>query len=228
MHMNIAVAVPDVARASASPAMLVLDNLICRFGTIQAVDGASLRIQPGEHVAITGANGSGKSTLLRAILGFHTDVSGRISVDGEVAQSAEEWRQRRERVAWMPQRQAKGRFPLLVRELLESSGNSEVATEAAHRLGIGQLLGRPLHTLSGGQLQRSFLSRALGAVASHAGLLLADEPTAALDFDGQRAVAEELAALPVSLLVVTHDRAVAQRCDRVLEMAGGKLREVRT
>ena len=225
--MNIAVAVPDVARASASPAMLVLDNLICRFGTIQAVDGASLRIQPGEHVAITGANGSGKSTLLRAILGFHTDVSGRISVDGEVAQSAEEWRQRRERVAWMPQRQAKGRFPLLVRELLESSGNSSAAIEAATRLGVGQLLDRPLHTLSGGQLQRSFLSRALGAVANHSGLLLADEPTAALDFDGQRAVAEELAALPVSLLVVTHDRAVAQRCDRVLEMAGGQLREVR-
>ena len=225
--MNIAVAVPAVVTAGARPAELALGNLICRFGTMQAVDGVNLRVQPGEHVAIIGANGSGKSTLLRAILGFHADVSGRISVDGEIAGSAGEWRKRRERVAWMPQRQAKGRFPLLVRELLESSGNSGVAIEAAHRLGMGQLLERPLHTLSGGQLQRSFLSRALGAVASHAGLLLADEPTAALDFDGQRAVAEELATLPVSLLVVTHDRAVAQRCDRVLEMAGGQLREVR-
>jgi zinc transport system ATP-binding protein len=226
--MNIAVAIPAVAAASARPATLELDSLICRFGTMVAVNGVSLQVQPGEHVAITGANGSGKSTLLRAILGFHADVAGRISIDGEIAVSSEQWRNRRERVAWMPQRQAKGRFPLLVRELLESSGNSEVATEAAHRLGIGQLLERPLHTLSGGQLQRSFLSRALGAVASRAGLLLADEPTAALDFEGQRAVAEVLAALPVSLLVVTHDRAVAVRCDRVLEMAGGQLREVRS
>lgn len=225
--MNIAIAVPDAPRAVPRPAGLALDNLVCRFGPIQAVDGVSLRVQPGERVAITGANGSGKSTLLRAILGFHADVAGKISIDGEIAVSTEEWRKRRERVAWMPQRQAKGRFPLLVRELLQSSGNLEAATEAAHRLGIGPLLGRPLHTLSGGQLQRSFLSRALGAVASRAGLLLADEPTAALDFDGQRSVAEELAALPVSLLVVTHDRAVAERCDRVLEMAGGQLREVR-
>jgi zinc transport system ATP-binding protein len=88
------------------------------------------------------------------------------------------------------------------------------------------LIERPLHALSGGQLQRVFLARALGSLAGGAGLLLADEPTAALDFDGQAAVAEALRELPATVLVVTHDRAMADRCQRVVEMAGGQLREV--
>lgn len=59
------------------------------------------------------------------------------------------------------------------------------------------------------------------------GVLLADEPTAALDFAGQEEAAEVLTTLPVTVLVVTHDRAMAARCDRTLEMAAGRLREVR-
>jgi ABC-type lipoprotein export system ATPase subunit len=88
-------------------------------------------------------------------------------------------------------------------------------------------MARPLHALSGGQLQRVFLARALGSLAAGAGLLLADEPTAALDFDGQVKVAEVLRTLPATMLVVTHDRTMAARCDRVMEMAGGRLREVK-
>lgn len=223
--MNIAVAVPRLPLACAPPASLSLANLVCRFGAVDAVAGVDLEIRPGERVAIVGANGSGKSTLLRAILGLHRDVSGEVRVDGEIASSASDWRRRRARVAWMPQRQAQGRFPLLLHELLASGGDFEAACGAARRLGVDHLLDRPLHMLSGGQLQRSFLSRALGAVAGGAGMLLADEPTAALDFEGQRVVAEELQRLPATLLVVTHDRTLAQRCDRVLEMAGGRLRE---
>ena len=85
---------------------------------------------------------------------------------------------------------------------------------------------RPLHALSGGQLQRVFLARAVGGLAGGASLLLADEPTAALDFDGQIKVAEILQSLPSSALIVTHDRKMADRCHRVVEMAGGRLREI--
>ena len=59
-----------------------------------------------------------------------------------------------------------------------------------------------------------------------AGLLLADEPTAALDFSGQEQVAEMIAALPATLLVVTHDLNLAKKCQRVLQMAQGRIREM--
>ena len=88
------------------------------------------------------------------------------------------------------------------------------------------LADRPLHALSGGQLQRVFLARALGSIAGGAGLLLADEPTAALDFGGQAAVATVIAAQQVTVLVVTHDRTMASHCGRVIEMANGRAREV--
>lgn len=209
-----------------SPARLEIRQLVCRYGSTIAVDAVSLTVDPGEHIAMIGSNGSGKSTMLRAILGLHDDVRGEIVVDGAVAATAGGWAERRRRVAWMPQRQAAGRFPLLVRELLASSGHLDAALAAAERLGVEAFEDRPLGTLSGGQLQRVFLARALGCLASGSGLLLADEPTAALDFDTQAAVADLLGGLDSTVLVVTHDRAVAARCDRVVEMAGGRLRAV--
>lgn len=207
-------------------ASLNLDEVFCTFGPTAVVTGVNLSLQPGEHVALIGSNGSGKTTLLRAVLGLHPVRAGRIALDGQEALTDVHWREQRRRIAWMPQRQATGQFPLLVRELLTSSASPVAATVAAHDLGVGGLMARPLHALSGGQLQRVFLARALGGLAGGAGLLLADEPTAALDFDGQVKVAEVLRGLPATVLVVTHDRAMAARCHRVVEMAGGRLREV--
>lgn len=126
----------------------------------------------------------------------------------------------------MPQRLAPGRFPLLAGELLDSGGDPVAARDAAGRLDVGSLRDRPLDTLSGGQLQRVFLARALGAVAAGARVLFADEPTAALDFAGQEQVAALLAALPVTMVVISHDRTTTRACDRVAEMAAGRLRLV--
>ncbi|MFE9257296.1 metal ABC transporter ATP-binding protein [Streptomyces sp. NPDC006879] len=199
----------------------------CRHGRVAAVAAVDLEIAAGERVALTGTNGSGKTTLLRAVLGLHRQTSGRITVGGRETRTAAEWAWRRRACAWIPQKPATGRFPLLGRELLASSAAPREAGEAAAKLGVGALVSRPLHTLSGGQLQRMYLARAIGCVAAGAQVLLADEPTAALDFAGQEEAADVLTALPVTLVVVTHDRALAGRCDRVLEMAAGRLREVR-
>ena len=213
---------------SPQAAHLQFDAVVCAFGSLRVVDDVNREIHPGEHVALIGSNGSGKTTLLRAILGLHPLSAGQIKLDFTSALSAAEWNSRRSRIAWMPQRQSTGQFPLLVHELLASSSSPESALLHAQELGIESLLNRPLHSLSGGQLQRAFLARALGSLDGGAGLLLADEPTAALDFDGQVKVAEVLRGLSATVLVVTHDRAMAERCQRVMEMAGGRLREVRS
>ncbi|WP_283134828.1 ATP-binding cassette domain-containing protein [Rhizohabitans arisaemae] len=208
-------------------AALRLSAVRCRHGRLIAVDGVDLTLAPGEHLAITGTNGSGKSTLLRAVLGLHRETTGVIEVAGRQARGTADWRRRRAEVAWIPQRQGAGRFPLLVKELLDSGGHLDEAIAAAERLGVAGLLDRTLGTLSGGQLQRAYLARALGQVAAGAELVLADEPTAALDFAGQEQVAEVLAGLAAAVVVVTHDRVVAAACGRVAEMAAGRLREVR-
>ncbi|MCX4637451.1 ATP-binding cassette domain-containing protein [Streptomyces sp. RPA4-5] len=204
-----------------------MHGVVCRHGRLEAVSGVDLDVAAGERIALTGTNGSGKTTLLRAVLGLHRQVDGEILVGRRGARSAAEWAWRRRACAWIPQRPAAGRFPLLARELLASSGAPAEAASAAVRLGVGALGDRPLSSLSGGQLQRMHLARAVGCVAAGAGVLLADEPTAALDFAGQEEAAEVLTTLPVTVLVVTHDRAMAARCDRTLEMAAGRLREVR-
>ncbi|MBB6420079.1 ATP-binding cassette domain-containing protein [Streptomyces sp. AK010] len=202
-------------------------EVACRHGRVEAVRGVDLDIGAGERVALTGTNGSGKTTLIRAVLGLHRQAGGQITVGGRGTATAAEWAWRRRACAWIPQKPAVGRFPLLAHELLASSGARAEAVEAAAKLGVAALTGRPLHTLSGGQLQRMYLARAVGGVAAGAGVLLADEPTAALDFAGQEEAADVLLSLPVTVVVVTHDRALADRCDRVLEMAAGRLREVR-
>nr|WP_225955002.1 ATP-binding cassette domain-containing protein [Kibdelosporangium phytohabitans] len=198
----------------------------CRHGRRTVVSDVHLDVEPGQRVALTGTNGSGKTTLLRAVIGLHRAATGVIKVGEHRAVTSADWARRRTDAAWIPQRQAAGRFPLLARELLESSGAPVEANDAAMQLGVGQLRSRPLDTLSGGQLQRMYLARAMGCIAAGAGLLLADEPTAALDFEGQADAARLLTSLPVTVLVVTHDRAVVDACERVLEMAAGRLREV--
>ncbi|MBV9313357.1 MAG: ATP-binding cassette domain-containing protein [Pseudonocardia sp.] len=199
----------------------------CRFGQVTVVDSVRLDVAAGEHVAITGANGSGKTTLLRAALGLHPLAAGTVSVGGQPARCAADWVRRRREVAWVPQRLATGFFPLLVEELLASAGaGADAACHAATELGMVELGARPLHTLSGGQLQRAFLARAMGCIAAGARVLFADEPSAALDFAGQEQVARLLAGLPVTVVVISHDRAVTRACDRVAEMAAGRLRVV--
>ncbi|MFD0361328.1 metal ABC transporter ATP-binding protein [Nocardia sp. GCM10030253] len=205
---------------------LRLAGVSCRHGRVEVVSDVDLDVAAGQRIALTGTNGSGKTTLLRAVLGLHATARGEIVVGGRSGNSGAEQAWRRRICAWIPQRPAAGRFPLLAGELLASSGSGEHAEAMATRLGVGALVDRPLDTLSGGQLQRMHLSRAVGCVAAGAGVVLADEPTAALDFAGQEEAADVLAGLGVTLVVVTHDRALAQRCDRVLEMAAGRLREV--
>lgn len=207
-------------------AQVTFDRLSAAYGPVPAVRDVSLTVAGGEHLAVIGSNGSGKSTLLRCLLGLHRGAqSGTTAVDGHVAADGKAWAARRRRVAFVPQRPPAGRFPILVRELLASSGAPEAAMGAAELLGLADLTSRAVDRLSGGQVQRVFVARALGCVAAGADVLVADEPTSALDFEGQADVAGRLLALPITVILVTHDATFADRCDRRVEMADGTLRE---
>lgn len=207
------------------PAAISFEQVSVRFGNTVALDRVSFAVAAGQKIAIIGANGAGKSTLLRALLGLVFVDAGTVAVNGVSAQSSAEWTKRRMDVAYIPQRPAKGRFPLSVHELLKSSRNPNSAIKTAHDLGLSALMQRSVSTLSGGQLQRCYVARGIGSLAGGATVLVADEPTSALDFDGQKHLAQLLTEVPATLLVVTHERAVAEKCDRVFEMAGGVLRE---
>lgn len=200
-----------------------VNNLSVVFGHTTAVRDVAFEVRAGEKVVITGANGAGKSSVLRCILGLQVATSGSISVDGYVAHSPHDWQLRRRDIAYVPQRPPSGRFPMSVQELLQSSGGKDVAVRA-EQLGVAPLLRQSVSTLSGGQLQRCFIARALMQVDEGAAALLADEPTSALDFEGQESVAEILSSIPATLIVVTHEREMVARCDRSFEMAGGQLR----
>jgi ABC-type dipeptide/oligopeptide/nickel transport system ATPase subunit len=148
--------------------------------------------------------------------------AGSVRLDGVDARSCGEWHARRQAARMCPSAPRR-EVPAAGPRALASSG-SDAAADAT-RLGLGGLVERPFTTLSGGQLQRAYLARAVGSLATGRHLLLADEPTSALDFAGQDDVAQLLADLAVDRLVVSHDAAVVRHADRVLEMAGGSLRE---
>ncbi len=201
--------------------------MVACHGRAVVLAEVSLRIDAGSSVALCGSNGAGKSTLARCVLGLHPLTSGKVRLDGVHATSRAQWSRRRSDIAYVPQRPAMGRFPLLVRELLDSSGDPGAGRAAAERLQVDHLLERSANTLSGGQLQRVMIARGVACVARGASVIVADEPTSALDFDGQAEVAEILTGLGVTALIISHEQVLVDRCDRVVEMAQGRLREVR-
>ncbi len=186
----------------------------------------TLELRPGERVAIVGSSGAGKSTLAALLLRFLDPAGGRLLVGETDVRDVDPaaWRRR---VAWLPQRPRLEPGP--VAEAIRSgTGGDDGAVEAAARAAdAADLLGRQVGEggagLSAGQLRRVALARAL---LRDAPLLLLDEPTAHLDEESAAVVARAVASLPRDRTVVllTHDPALAAAADRVLVLDGGRLR----
>jgi manganese/zinc/iron transport system ATP- binding protein len=181
--------------------------------TRPALDGVSLTVPVGAHVALVGPNGSGKSTLLKAAAGLLPIRAGEVRVYGHPPGACHH------RVAYLPQRSAVDwRFPLTVRGLvltgryvhcgwLRRPGPRDAAlvVDVLDLLGLTALADRQIGQLSGGQQQRALLARAL---AQEADLLLLDEPLNAVDAETRAVVAEVIAALRrqgKTVVVATHD-----------------------
>jgi len=197
------------------------------------LDGISLEINAAESVAIIGASGSGKTTLLGILAGLDTPSSGSVLLDGnELTALDEEQRAvlRGELVGFVFQSfQLLGSLTALENVMLpgELRGDSDPRSEASEllrRVGLGDRATHYPRQLSGGEQQRVAIARAF---ASRPKILFADEPTGNLDKVTGARVIELLFDLnrefAATLILVTHDAPLAERCQRLLELDGGRL-----
>ena len=198
---------------SPPPPLVRVSGLGVRFGAVEALRGVDLEVSPGEIVTIVGPNGSGKSTLLRAIVGAVAPAAGRI----ERAPGL--------RLGYVPQRLAiDATLPMTVSRFMALPRRAPpgAVADALAEAGAAGLGGRPMAALSGGQLQRVLLARAL---LGRPQLLILDEPTQGLDQPGAAALyrrIEELRAdLGCAVLMVSHDlHVVMSASDRVVCLNG--------
>ena len=202
---------------------------------LQVLDGLDLTVQAGEVVAIHGASGTGKSTLLHCLGLLDRPDEGSLALDGIEVTGLNERsraRMRADCIGFVFQAfHLLPEFSVLENVLMAARTARRDLALAAARAGelltaVG-LAGRqdsPIHTLSGGERQRVALCRAL---VTRPQLLLADEPTGTLDPATAGVVLEQLIELAKrdgsSVVIVTHDAAIAARCDRRLELRAGRL-----
>ncbi|HEX4389177.1 MAG TPA: ABC transporter ATP-binding protein [Steroidobacteraceae bacterium] len=219
--------------------MLVIRQLFRSFRegdrVHRVLEGADATLARGEVVAVTGRSGSGKSTLLNIVSGIEQADSGTVEFDGrEVSSLGEPARTlfRRAHVGFVYQ--FFNLIPTLnvlenVRLMLELNGVAPRAAAARVQaalaaVGLAERAGSAVDQLSGGEQQRVAMARAL---VHEPALILADEPTGNLDDATAREVLPVLLALSrargATLLMVTHDAAVARLADRVLELREGRL-----
>jgi putative ABC transport system ATP-binding protein len=225
-----------LAQGMASP-LISLENvrltLPSRAGPVEILRGADLLVEPGAAIGIVGPSGSGKTTLLMVIAGLERVTSGRIEVSGTLLDGQDEDALavfRRDTIGIVFQS-----FHLIatmtalenVAIPLEFKGRADagaLARRQLERVGLGHRLDHYPGQLSGGEQQRVAIARAL---ASGARILLADEPTGNLDQETGRQIMDLLFELKrtegVTLLLVTHDRTLAERCDRIAEVRDGRI-----
>ena len=217
------------ARDAAPPraAAVDIDDLhFAHAGEAPLFAGLSLRIRAGEHVALVGPSGSGKTALLSLLAGLLPATSGTVRI-GDTALDDDSAAGLRARMAWIGQKPHVFAGTVRANVSLQRPGVTTAGVGAAiDGAGLGHVrhatpddsLGEGGGGLSGGELVRLALARA--AVVPQAGLLLADEPTAHLDRDTAAAVIDALLRLAAgrTLIVATHDLALASRIGRVVDL----------
>lgn len=201
----------------------------------KAVNNISFKVENGEYIGIMGASGSGKTTLLNCISTIDTITAGNIYIDGDDITKMDEdelSKFRREKLGFIFQD-----FNLL--DTLNAHDNIALAlaitgtkpkeidlkiNKVASKLGIREILNKYPYEMSGGQKQRVACAR---AIITNPALILADEPTGALDSKSARMFLENLEVLnkelKATILMVTHDAFTASYCKRILFIKDGKI-----
>jgi putative ABC transport system ATP-binding protein len=203
---------------------------------VRAVDGVSLRVEPGEMVALYGPSGSGKTTLLLMIATLLEPTAGSVEIAGRDVSSLSEREASHFRLSelgfirqnfdLLPGVSAIDNTILKLLKTMRWRAAQREVTPLLERLGLGERLRHRAETLSMGERQRVMVARALSTKPR---LLLADEPTGSLDTSRGREVLELLRELcrerDVAVVLVSHDPMAARYADRVLALRDGRLGE---
>jgi len=204
---------------------------------VVALRGVNLDIRPGEEVALLGPSGSGKSTLLSLFGGILRPSAGKVIVDGQDISRVGEsqlGRLRSGTVASLLQGASRNLLPYatpednveFARKAVPAATRARLLTphQLLERLGLGELAGRPLEGMSGGERQRVAFA---AAISSGAGLLLADEPTSQLSHDDRDAMLELIHLVNrefgTTVVLVTHDPEVAEQMPRSITIRNGRI-----
>jgi len=215
--------------------MLAVEGLVKRFGARTVLDGLSLSVTAGEYVAVVGESGSGKSTLLNLIAGLDQPDAGSVAIDGAnlgVMNEEQRTLTRRAKLGFVFQSfhilphltvAQNVELPLVLLGVARDARAERVA-ELLTAVGLGDRGASMPRELSGGELQRIALARAL----VHSPLLiLADEPTGNLDPDTAQTVlrllAREIRSRGAGGVLVTHSESAAQSADRIVVLDHGRL-----
>jgi putative ABC transport system ATP-binding protein len=205
-------------------------------GTLTILRDIDFSLRRAETVAIVGASGSGKSTLLAIVAGLDTPTQGTVHIDGVDLFSLDEDQRaalRAQKLGFVFQSfQLLGNLTALENVMLplELAGRRDArsaATEMLRRVGLGERLNHYPKVLSGGEQQRVALARAF---VVRPAVLLADEPTGSLDFATGASVMELMFELnreqQTTLVLVTHDRGIAERCERRITISAGRVADI--
>lgn len=219
--------------------MIVLNNIKKHYegngdSCVKALDGVSLQIDDGEMVAVIGASGSGKSTLLNIIGGLDKQTSGKYTIDGISVDKCNFKRLARLRnetfgfviqdFAVVPDWNVYQNVELpLIYSKKKKSNRKELIDKILRQLGIYDKRNEPVRNLSGGQKQRVAIAR---AIVNDPQVILADEPTGALDSATGLEVLRILKKINSrgrTVIIVTHNPQIAEACDRIIHIKDGKL-----
>ncbi len=230
---------PVAARSNTAKPLLRVRRLTKTFSTTepptQVLHGIDLDVRAGEFLAIMGASGSGKSTLLYTMSGMDRPTGGTVELDGRELTSLDDTEMSQVRLTRMGFvfQQAHFLKNLDIRDnvllpALKAGGGSDAGVQARvdallERFGIAHVGGHGITRVSGGQLQRASICRAL---ATEPAILFADEPTGALNSSMTQEVLDALSEAHSSgttIVMVTHDPVCAARADRLVYLRDGRL-----
>ena len=219
--------------------MIKLDNIVKIYNPkksneFEALHGVSAEIKDGELVAIIGKSGAGKSTLLHILACIDSYQSGEYTIDGTLVKNLSERQYakiRNEKIGMVMQDFALVEdFTALENVMIplnfskkKITNKKEKALAALRSVGIEELAKKPCNKLSGGQKQRVAIAR---AIVNEPSMILADEPTGALDTKTSAEIMELFKTLNEAgrtVVIVTHDMNVAEQCGRIIEISDGEI-----
>lgn len=219
--------------------MITLKNIVKIYNIkkpneFEALHGVSAEIKDGEMVAVIGKSGAGKSTLLHILACIDSYQSGEYTLDGTLVKDLSENQYakiRNEKLGMVMQDFALiDDFTAIENVMIpldfskkKVKNKKEKALSALRAAGIEELAKKPCNKLSGGQKQRVAIAR---AIVNEPAIILADEPTGALDNKTSEEILnlfKELNKQGSTIIIVTHDLKVAQQCNRIIEISDGKI-----